>query len=149
MEYFIFLSFGIKWSNMFLCHETPNGCQKQWNTRFGWVVSDFVYKAQYIFHDSKTFHTVVFWTFTFHKKQAVCSRFGRQILNESENSDLIHSFFFYFLQELSNPVLFAHCFCYSKELKYLNCNLTPRIQTFWNSINSVQKSTGFDNSCKK
>ena len=35
----------------------------------------------------------------------------------SENSDLLFSFFFYFLQELSNPVLFAHCCCYFKELE--------------------------------
>ena len=29
----------------------------------------------------------------------------------SENSDLLYLFFFYFLQELSNPVLFAYCCC--------------------------------------
>ena len=40
---------------------------------------------------------------------------------------IILSFFFYFLQELSNPVLFAPCCCYSKELKYYwNCNLTQK-----------------------
>ena len=34
------------------------------------------------------------------------------------NSNLLYSIFFYFLQDLSNPLLFEHCYCYSKELKY-------------------------------
>ena len=34
--------------------------------------------------------------------------------------------FLLFFAELSNPVLFAQCCCYSKELKYLNCNLTQK-----------------------
>ena len=55
----------------------------------------------------------------------------------SENSDLLFSFSFYFLLNLSNPVFFAHCCCYYKELKYLNCNL---MQPFVNSINSLQKT---------
>ena len=69
-------------------------------------------------------HTVAIWTFTFHKK----SGFVKVILKAnfkpkyrpvswtfwSKNSDLLHSFSFYFLQELSNPVLFAHCWCYEK-----------------------------------
>ena len=52
--------------------------------------------------------------------------------------------FFYFLPELSNKVLFAHCCCYCKELKYLNFNLMQNVtqifQPFWNSIDSVQKA---------
>ena len=38
----------------------------------------------------------------------------------SGNSNLLYSFFFYFLQNLSNPVLITHCCCYSKELTCLN-----------------------------
>ena len=53
----------------------------------------------------------------------------------SVNSNLLYLFMLYFLQELSNPVLFAHCWCYSQELKYLNCNLTQKCDsndsTFW------------------
>ena len=78
-------------------------------------------------------HTVAIWTFTFHK----ISGFERVILKVnfnpiyrqklsiflSENSDLFYSFFFYFLQNLSNPLLFTHCCCYSKELTCLNCDL--------------------------
>ena len=77
--------------------------------------------------------TVGIWTFIFHK----ISGFERVILKVnfnpiyrqklsiflSENSDLFYSFFFYFLQNLSNPLLFTHCCCYSKELTYLNCDL--------------------------
>ena len=67
-------------------------------------------------------HTVAIWTFPFHK----ISGFVRVILKGnfkqlyrpkvsifwSENSDLLFSFSFYFLKELSNPLLFAHCCCY-------------------------------------
>ena len=59
-------------------------------------------------------HTVAIWTFTFHKK----SGFVKVILKAyfkptyrpvswtfwSKNSDLLHSFSFYFLQVLSNPL---------------------------------------------
>ena len=62
-------------------------------------------------------HTVVIWTFTFHK----ISGFVRVNLKGnfkqlyrpkvsifwSENSDLLFSFSFYFLQNLSNPLIFA------------------------------------------
>ena len=61
-------------------------------------------------------HTVAIWTFPFHK----ISGFVRVILKGnfkqlyrpkvstflSENSDLLFSFSFYFLQNLSNPLLF-------------------------------------------
>ena len=64
-------------------------------------------------------HTVAFWTFTLHK----ISGFVRMILKANfkqlyrpkvsiflfENSKILFSFSFYFLQELSNPVLFSHC----------------------------------------
>ena len=80
-------------------------------------------------------HTVAIWTFTFHK----ISDFERIILKTnikqlyrpifwSENSDLLFSFSFYFLQNLSNPVLFTHCCCYLKELTYLNCDFCIKLQ---------------------
>ena len=83
-------------------------------------------------------HTVAIWTFIFHK----ISGFVRVILKAnfkqfyrpkvsifwSENSDLLFSFSFYFLQNLSNPLLFAHCCCYSKELTCLNCVLMQKSQ---------------------
>ena len=43
--------------------------------------------------------------------------------------NLLYPFFFYFLQNLSNPVLFTHCCCYSKELTYLNCVLMQKSQS--------------------
>ena len=99
----------------------------------------------------KAFHTVAIWTFAFHKK----SGFVKVILKAnfkptyrpvswtfwSENSDLLHSFSFYFLQELSNPLLFAHCCCYSNDLTCLSCkNVTQTIQSFWNSSDCVIKA---------
>ena len=59
----------------------------------------------------------------------------------SKNSDLLHSFSFYFLQELSNPLLFAHSHCYFKKIELFEsyfCNLN--ISSHWNSSNSVQKA---------
>ena len=81
-------------------------------------------------------HTVAIWTFTFHKK----SGFVMVILKAnfkpahrpvswtfwSENSDLLYPFSFYFRQELSNPLLFAHCCCYFNALTYLSCNLIQK-----------------------
>ena len=81
-------------------------------------------------------HTVAIWTFTFHK----ISGFERVILKVnfnpiyrqklsillSENAGLFYPFFFYFLQNLSNPVLFTHCCCYFKELTCLNCDLMQK-----------------------
>ena len=91
-------------------------------------------------------HTVAIWTFPFHK----ISGFVRVILKGnfkqlyrpkvstflSENSDLLFSFSFYFLQNLSNPLLFAHCCCYSKELTCLNCNLMQKSQ--FKYVNSLE-----------
>ena len=92
-------------------------------------------------------HTVAIWTFTFHQ----ISGFERVILKVnfnpiyrqklsillSENACLFYPFFFYFLQNLSNPVLFTHCCCYSKELTCLNCDLMQKYMrinlTFINS----------------
>ena len=42
------------------------------------------------------------------------------------NSNLLSSFFFYFLQNLSISLLFTHCCCYLKELTCLNCNLMQK-----------------------
>ena len=42
----------------------------------------------------------------------------------SENADLLFSFSFYFLQNLSNPVLLSRCCCYSKELTWLNNSIS-------------------------
>ena len=78
-------------------------------------------------------HTVAIWTFTFHKK----SGFVKVILKAnfkpvcrpvlwtfwSENSGFLNSFSFFFLQQLSNPLFFEHCCCYSNDLTYLSCNL--------------------------
>ena len=86
----------------------------------------------------KQIHTVAIWTFIFHK----ISGFERVILKVnfnpiyrqklsillSENAALFYSFFFYFLQNLSNPVLFTHCCCYSKELTCLNCDFCIKLQ---------------------
>ena len=41
------------------------------------------------------------------------------------NSDLLYS---YLLQNFSNPLLFTHCCCYSKELTYLNCHFCIKSQ---------------------
>ena len=54
----------------------------------------------------------------------------------SENSDLLFSFSFYFWQNLSNPLLFAHCCCYSKELTCLNCVLMLKSQ--FRYVNSLK-----------
>ena len=108
-------------------------------------------------------HTVAIWTFPFHK----ISGFVRVILKGnfkqlyrpkvsiflSENSDLLFSFSFQFLQNLSNPLLFTHCCCYFKELTYLNCDFC--IKTQFKHVNSLKqqqqcaKSSGFDKFCKK
>ena len=59
-----------------------------------------------------------FYTSYFTKNQAVCSWFGRPISNNSTGQryqffdlkiQILFSFSFYFLQELSNPLLFAYC----------------------------------------
>ena len=81
-------------------------------------------------------HTVAIWTFTFHKKSG-CAKviwkanfkpaYGPKLsILWPENSDLLNSFFFYFLKELSYPLLFAHCYCFSNELNYLSCDLMQK-----------------------
>ena len=68
-------------------------------------------------------HTVDIWTFTFHKKIRLCKGDSTSpSLLWAGNSNILHLFFFYFLQSLSNPLPFTNCCCYSKELTYLNCN---------------------------
>ena len=52
------------------------------------------------------------------------------------NSDILNSFFFYFLQNLSNPLLFTHCCCYSKELTSWNCDLMQKLQ--FQHVNSLE-----------
>ena len=55
----------------------------------------------------------------------------------SGNSDLLYSFFFYFLQNLSNPLLFTHCCCYSKELTCLNWDLKQKSQLKYVNPNAI------------
>ena len=76
----------------------------------------------------QTLHTVAIWTFTFHKKSGFEGKFqfnlrAKSITFWAGNSNLLYPFFFsrFFWQNLSNPQLFTHCCCYSKELTYLNC----------------------------
>ena len=52
------------------------------------------------------------------------SKYLSHIFALKSNSNI--SIQIYLLQELSNVVLFAHCHCYSKELKYLNCFLKQK-----------------------
>ena len=95
---------------------------------------------------AEAWHTVAIWTFTFHKifgfeRVILKVKFNpiyRQKLSIflSEKSDLLNSFFFYFSQNLSNPVLFTHCCCYSKELTCLNCNLMQKSQ--FKHVNSLE-----------
>ena len=102
----------------------------KWTPLLCWHIS---FSICPIFVDS---HTVAIWTFTFHKK----SGFVKVILKAnfkpvykpvlwtfwSENSGFLNSFFFYFLQELSNPLLFERCCCYSNNLSCLGCNLMQK-----------------------
>ena len=46
----------------------------------------------------------------------------------SENSDLLNSFSFYFLQELSNPLLFAHSYCYFKKVEMFESHFCIKLQ---------------------
>ena len=93
----------------------------------GAVKTEFVQKLVF---SIRHIHTVAIWTFTFHKISGFkrvnlkvnFNPIYRQKLSIflSENSDLFYSFFFYFLQNLSNTLLFTHCCCYSKELDLTN-----------------------------
>ena len=61
-------------------------------------------------------------------------------LFSSENATFFHSFYLYFYQELSNPVLFAPCACYSTKLKISSFNLTVKFSTLLNSRHRVKKA---------
>ena len=83
-------------------------------------------------------HTLAIWTFTFHKKPG----FVKVILKEnfkpsyrpvswtflSENSDLLRLFFFYVLQEFSNPLLFEHSYCYFKKVEMFESHFCIKLQ---------------------
>ena len=45
-----------------------------------------------------------------------------------ENSYLLYPFSFYFLQELSNPLLFAHCCCYFKKVDMFESHFSIKLQ---------------------
>ena len=72
------------------------------------------------------------------RKIGLCMRwFGRSKLSIfwSENSNLLFSFFFYFLQELSNPVLFGHCQCYIKNVEIFDSRFRVKLQSkYFNSL---------------
>ena len=42
------------------------------------------------------------------------------------NFNFLNPFLFYFLLELTNPLLFVHCGCYYQTLKYPSCGLTQK-----------------------
>ena len=53
----------------------------------------------------------------------------------SENWNLLFSFFFYFLQELSNPVLFGHSRCYFKKVEISESRFCIKLQfKYFNSL---------------
>ena len=94
------------------------------------------------------------------RRSQICCR--HNILNKdkeklgksrSESSDLLFSFCFYFLQELSNPVLVGNCQCYFKNIEMFESCFCVKLQfKDFNSLEQQQqcaKSTGFDHSCKK
>ena len=101
--------------------------------------------------ESSHTHTVAIWTSTFHKQ----SDFVKVILKAnfkpvwrpvlwtfwSENSTLFFSFSFYFLQELSNPLLFAHCCCYSNDLTCLSCKNVKQFNLFEIAVTAVDLTT--------
>ena len=72
------------------------------------------------------------------RKIGLCMRwFGRSKLSIfwSENSNILFSFFFYFLQELSNPVLFGHCQCYFKKVGIFDSRFCVKLQfKYFNSL---------------
>ena len=70
------------------------------------------------------------------------------------NSDLLYSILFYFLQDLSNPVLFAHChILLFQRVEIFYCDLMQKcdsnVLTILKWQQQCAKSTGFDNFCKK
>ena len=70
----------------------------------------------------------------------------------SEISNLLFSFSFYFLQELSNPVLFGQCQCYFKKVEIFDSCFHVKLQfKYFNSLEQQQqcaRSTGFFVKCK-
>ena len=46
----------------------------------------------------------------------------------SENSTFLYSFSFYFLQELSNPLLFAYSYCYFKKVEMFESHFCIKLQ---------------------
>ena len=59
----------------------------------------------------------------------------------SKNSDLLHSFSFYFLQELSNPLFFVHCCYYSNDLTCLSCKNVKQFNLFEIAVTAVDLTT--------
>ena len=79
-------------------------------------------------------HTVAIWTFTFHEKSGWVLLIWKANFKPtyrpnsstfwSGNSNLLYSFFFYYLQNLLNPVIFTHCCCYPIWCKNCNSNMS-------------------------
>ena len=104
-----------------------------------WLIDSWQNKASYRCLILCTrLHTVPIWTFTFQKKsgsvkvilKANFKPVYRPVLWTfwSENSGFLNSFFFYFLQELSNPLLFAHSYCYFKKVEMLWSHICIKLQ---------------------
>ena len=66
-----------------------------------------------------TYHTVAIWTFPFHQNPVKKSDDFPDLTLAQYN---LKKWYFWLMNEgknvLSNPVLFAHCACYSTKLKY-------------------------------
>ena len=116
----------------------------------------YTYSSSFTFQSSKTRHTVAIWTFTFHNKSGFVMVIFKVKFKPAyrpvswtflpENSNLLYSFYLYFLQELSNPLLFGHSpMTWHIQVAIWCKNETPTFQPFRNSSNCVN----FDNSCKK
>ena len=108
----------------------------------------------------KTLHTLAIWTLTFHKKSGCVKVIWKANFKPayrpelwtflSENSGVLYSFYFFFLQKLSNPLFFTVLLLFQKGwntwVKSLH-QITNR-STHWNSSNSVQKTVDLTNSAK-
>ena len=121
------------------------------------VCTSHVYTIQYTWHDSRECESFldiyISWKFRLIWKANFKPAYRPNSSSFwSGNSNLLYSIFFYFVQDFSNPVLFAHSHCYSKELKYLSCELKQNCDSHVLTILEWQqqcaKSTGFDNFCK-
>ena len=111
----------------------------------------YTYSSSFTFQSSKTRHTVAIWTFTFHNKSGFVMVIFKVKFKPAyrpvswtflpENSNLLYSFYLYFLQELSNPLLFGHSpMTWHIQVAIWCKNETPTFQPFWNSSNCVQKA---------